>query len=216
MSVRHPGDVHVDTIVVIASPLGSLSWWAAPDPVVDSVRLVEIDVDDGPPYGATWLARAAQALHTTRPAGALLFVGHGMAGPMLPAVARTQRAAKRRVAGYVFVDATLPRPGRPSHLDLLRAADPSTADQAHRHLHGSTDAWPPDSAHPGNHEFWTSPLPPTADWPDALCVYIRSTADPPPGTGDTHFWARSAKARGWPVYVDADVTVAVTSVLQTG
>nr|WP_281386260.1 hypothetical protein [Jiangella mangrovi] len=106
------------------------------------------------------------------------------------------------MGGYVFADATLPRTGSPSHLDLLRAADGPAADAVHTTLHDGV-SWPPGAAHPGDHDFWTERLPPAPDWPDAPCGYLRTGADVP-GIGPADFWARSAAARGWPARTVAD------------
>lgn len=189
-------------VVVVSGPLGP---WAAgpqlaehlPHPVV----LAE-PVADRPPYAVGWLATAARQLLAAAPSAPLLLVAHGTAGPLLPALARTQRAAGRRVGGYVFADAALPRPGGPSHLDLLRAADGAAADAVHDTLHDG-GSWPPDAAHPGDHDFWTERLPTAPDWPDAPCAYLHTGAAVA-GIGPAGFWARSAAARGWPVRTVAD------------
>lgn len=164
----------------------------APVPVVAARR----------PAGIAWVAAHAAALHHTvgwgATGGALVLVGHGTSGPLLPALARTQRSGGRRVAGFVFVDATLPRPGVTTHLDLLRAAAPDDADDAHEHLHIDGATWPPNAGRPGDHDFWTDPLPPPVDWPDAPCAYVATPASPP-GCGPVGFWSRSAAARGWKV-----------------
>lgn len=157
----------------------------------------------GQPYAVTWIASIARPLHAHRLRDPLVLVGHGTAGPLLPALARTQRAAGRRIGGYVFVDATLPRPGSPSHLDLLRAADAEQAERAHEALHEHDATWPPGAPRPQGHDFWTEPLPPAPDWPDAPCAYVR-TRDTAPGTGPVEFWARSARSRGWPVREGSD------------
>jgi hypothetical protein len=196
--------VQPGAVVVVSGPLGP--WAAGPElaarlpyPVV-----VAEPVADRPPYAVGWLATAARQLLAAPPLAAasaapLLLVAHGTAGPLLPALARTQRAAGRRVGGYVFADAALPRPGAPSHLDLLRAADGAAADAVHDGLHdGDGGSWPPDAAHPGDHDFWTERLPPAPDWPDAPCAYLHTGAAVP-GIGPADFWARSAAARGWPV-----------------
>lgn len=189
-------------VVVVSGPLGP---WAAgpllaerlPYPVV-----VAEPVAERPPYAVGWLATAAQQLLAAAPPAPLLLVAHGTAGPLLPALARTQRAAGRRVGGYVFADAALPRPGAPSHLDLLRAADGAAADTVHDTLHDG-GSWPPDAAHPGDHDFWTERLPAAPDWPDAPCAYLHTGAAVP-GIGPADFWARSAAARGWPVRTVGD------------
>lgn len=154
------------------------------------------------PHGIAWVAAHAAALHRSGGWGTsdapLVLVGHGTAGPLLPALARTQRSAGRKVTGYVFIDATLPRPGVTTHLDLLRAAAPEDADAAHEHLHGDGATWPADAARPGDHDLWTDPLPPPIDWPDAPCAYVATPAAAP-GCGPIGFWARSAAARAWTV-----------------
>lgn len=154
------------------------------------------------PHGVAWVSAHASVLHHGGGFGAtqnpLVLVGHGTAGPLLPALARTQRSARRRIVAYVFVDATLPRPGMTTHLDLLRAAAPVDADAAHAHLHTDGAVWPPEAGRPGDHDFWTEPLPPAIDWPDAPCAYL-ATPVGAPGCGPVDFWARSAGARAWAV-----------------
>lgn len=187
-------------VVVVSGPLGP---WAAGRRLAEYDRLphpvvVAEPVAERPPYAVAWLATAARRLLAAAPPAPLLLLAHGTAGPLLPALARTQKAAGRRVGGYVFADAALPRAGSPSHLDLLRAADGATADAVHDALHADGGSWPPEAAHPGDHDFWTERLPPAPDWPDAPCAYLRTDADVP-GIGPADFWARSAAARGWPV-----------------
>jgi hypothetical protein len=126
----------------------------------------------------------------------LVLVGHATAGPLLPALARTQRATRRLVGGYVFVDATLPRPGQQTHLELLRAADSGTADRIHAELHDEAVDVPDAPPLMTDHAFWSEPLPAAIDWPDAPCAYVRSGREVL-GTGPTSWWARSAESRGW-------------------
>ncbi len=196
-------------VVVVSGPLDP---WVAGRPLADPGRLpcpvvVAEPVADRKPYAVAWLAAAARELLAAPALAAspLLLVAHGTAGPLLPALARAQRAAGRRVGGYVFADATLPRAGSPSHLDLLRAADGEQADAVHAALHDDGDGarWPPGAAHPGDHDFWTERLPPAPDWPDAPCGYLHTGAAAP-GIGPADFWARSAAARGWPAHTVAD------------
>jgi hypothetical protein len=109
------------------------------------------DVLDG--TGPRYVARAALAISAEVPVGPLVLVAHGNAGPLVPAIALAQRAAHRRIGGYVFVDAELPRP--------------ATA-QRHDHDHGDHDHGEPPA-----------PIPP--DWPEAPCAYLR-TPDAGPET----------------------------------
>ncbi|MFP3967194.1 hypothetical protein SMC26_33190 [Actinomadura fulvescens] len=81
--------------------------------------VVTPDVADG---GTRYVARASLIIAATAPSSPLVLVAYGAAGPLLPALALAQRAAHRKVGGYVFVDAELPRPQR---------------------LHDHTDADPP-------------------------------------------------------------------------
>lgn len=201
-------------VVVVSGPLGPWAGGPAPSTVPFPV-VVAAPVAERRPYAVSWLADAARRLLAATPASPLVLVAHGTAGPLLPALARAQRAAGRRVGGYVFADATLPRPGAPSHLDLLRAADGAAADAAHDVLHTDGAVWPPDAAHPGDHDFWTERLPPAPDWPDAPCGYLHTGAAVP-GVGPGDFWARSAAARGWPVHTmtgGEDVTAALAATI---
>jgi hypothetical protein len=195
----------------VNGPLDRPTWWNPVVPALASgnVQVVPSEVAvNGAPYGIGWIAAAARHLHASPPGNPLVLVGHGTAGPLLPALARTQRAAGRSVAGYVFVDATLPRPGRTSHLDLAGAADPDGAAVAHDVLHQAGGTWPADAEHPRDHAFWTEPLPVVADWPDAPCAYVRTGASAP-GCGDPGFWARSARARGWTAVEGDDLAALV-------
>jgi hypothetical protein len=173
------------------------------------VHVVAPELVAGPaPYSVGWVAGMARPLHAADVPTPLVLVGHGMAGPLLPALARTQRAARRAVGGYVFVDASLPRPGVQTHLDLLRAADADVADQVHAALHGDAPRRPGQPALAADHAFWTEPLPPPIDWPDAPCAYVRSGAAVRE-IGPTTWWARSAQQRGWLVH-EADRELADT------
>ncbi|PSL02384.1 hypothetical protein CLV30_11037 [Haloactinopolyspora alba] len=193
-------------LVLVSGPLDRADHWQQA-----GVELGDHDVvtppstADGPPYAVAWIASLARPLHARRMRDPLVLIGHGTAGPLLPALARTQRAGGRGVGGYVFVDAALPRPGAPSFLDLLRAADADVAESAHEALHAPGAGWPPDAPRPRGHDFWTEPLPAAPDWPDAPCAYVR-TGSEVPGTGPTSFWARSAHSRGWRVLEGADLS----------
>lgn len=187
------------TVVLVPGPVDPPDWWAGPAGDLAAagyhVMAPRVAVSD-PPYSVSWIAGAARPLHASDVPTPILLVAHGTAGPLLPALARTQRAARRHVGGYVFVDAALPRPGGQSHLDLLRAADPAAADQVHDALHRGTAL--SQVAHPlaADHGFWTERLPPAIDWPDSPCAYVRTGASDP-ATGPTEWWARTAGQRGW-------------------
>lgn len=201
-------------IVLLTGSLDDPSWWfPVSDELERSGRMVIMPpTEDRPPYGNSWVASSAEALHRACVTTPLVLVGRGTTGPLLPALARTQRAAGRHVAAYVFVDATLARPGRSSHLDILRAADDSAADAAHERLHTPGEQWPDGAARPRDHDFWTTPLPMAVDWPDAPCAYVQS-GDVPAGVGDVDFWRRSARARGWLVLQGTDVALLIQNAI---
>lgn len=187
------------TVVLAHGPLDPPGWW---DPVAGALRGYGVHViapelmAGAPPYSVGWVAGMARPLHAADVPIPLALVAHGTAGPLLPALARTQRAARRAVGGYVFVDSSLPRPGAQTHLDLLRAADPAAADRVHDSLHRRAASPLDEPPLAADHTFWTEPLPPAIDWPDAPCAYVRSGADVR-GVGPTQWWARSAEQRGW-------------------
>lgn len=140
----------------------------------------------------------------------LLLVGHSAAGPLLPSLGATQRAAGRRVRGYVFCDAHLPRRDV-NRLQLLEADDPQLAAGLRDHLDrgGLYPEWSfealarvvPDAderrellseLRPRGLGFFTEQLTMPEDWPDAPCGYLQTSAA---YAGQ----ARSAHLRGWPV-----------------
>ncbi|UOE22138.1 hypothetical protein NI17_018715 [Thermobifida halotolerans] len=164
-------------MVLLHSPLGTAAdWGSLPHDLAErgaEVVVAEVTDDDRPPYASRYVARAALEIAAADPAGPLLLVASGAAGPLLPAIAAAQRAAHRAVAGYVLVDALVPQPGTPTRAEL---------SAAQQHLD-------PPVRPPG---FFTEPLPMTADWPDAPCGYLR--------TGDAYAHpARLAELRSWPV-----------------
>ena len=190
------------TVILVSGPADAPDHWQRMNLDLPGSEIVTpLSDDTGRPYAVAWIAAVARPLHTLELRGPLVMVGHGTAGPLLPALARTQRAAGNVIGGYVFVDASLPRPGSPSHLDLIRAADQDLADAAHTALHEPGHLWPPDAPRPRDHEFWAEKLPVAPDWPDAPCAYVHTGAGAP-GTGPTDFWARSARSRDWAVWED--------------
>ncbi|TDQ52940.1 hypothetical protein [Actinorugispora endophytica] len=164
-------------LVLLHSPLGSAAdWGSLPRALAGlgaEVLVAEVADDDRPPFAARYVARAALEIAAAAPAGPILPVAAGAAGPLLPAIGAAQRAAHRAVAGYVLVDALLPQPGTPTRAELAAAQH-----------HLDPPVRPP--------EFFTEPLPPGADWPDAPCGYLRT------GDGYAHA-ARLAGMRSWPV-----------------
>ena len=131
-----------------------------------------------------------------------ILVGHSGAGPLLPAI---RREADRAVAGYIFVDAGLPKNGE------LRAAAGPFAQQlrelyaARRHYPDWTDtdlrqalpdpAWRKrllSELRPQPLSYWEEPIPVFAGWPDAPCGYLRFGRNP------AYDEAAQAHQRGWP------------------
>jgi len=144
----------------------------------------------------------------------LVLVAHSGAGYLLPQLGVTQRAARRAVGGYVFLDAGIPAPRPSTRLDLLAAEHPAMADDLDVLL-AAGGRFPPwtaddlrelvpdealrtavvDSVRPRGRDFFTEVLPfPTGEigWPDAPCGLLQTSA----AYAAT---ARSARSRGWPV-----------------
>jgi alpha/beta hydrolase family protein len=196
--------------VLLHSPLvGAASWGTLPDALRSrgpGVIVPDVTDDDQPPYAQRYVAAAALQIAARQPPPPLVLIGHSGAGPLLPQLGWAQRAARRPVGAYVFLDAMAPRPGRPSRLDILEADEPEFAAQLRDHPRFPewTDAdlveEIPDRARraalleslrPRGLDFFTEPLPHPPDWPDAPCGYLRTSA-----AYDAE--ARLARARDWP------------------
>ncbi|MDL4773701.1 hypothetical protein [Actinomadura xylanilytica] len=97
------------TLVLLHGPHATAAAWGDLPELLRSYGLDVIapDVPDG--EGARFVARASLTIAATDPVPPLVLVGLGSAGPLLPAVSAAQRAAHRKIGGYVFVDADLPR-----------------------------------------------------------------------------------------------------------
>src|SRR4051794_10701793 len=98
------------TLVLLHSPLTTASAWGSLPDRLDGHEVVVVEVadDDRPPYATRYVPRAALELSAGAVRPPVVLIGHGAAGPLLPAVGAAQRAAHRLVGGYVFVDADLP------------------------------------------------------------------------------------------------------------
>lgn len=211
------------TLVLLHTPhAGAESWGDLPE-MLRSYGLDVVAPDIPDLDGARYVARASLIIAATAPDVPLVLVGHGSAGPLLPAIASAQRAAHRPVGGYVFVDASLPRTARaaqshahapegghsPSEPHAHTNADGSGHDEAshgasHTHAHPNGRAAVHNGTPLGQAKA-APPAPPVpADWPDAPCGYLRTHADlsatPPQDGADTHDQAvREASLRGWTV-----------------
>jgi hypothetical protein len=139
------------------------------------------------PYWQHHARSVARGLRQVPASAELILVGHSGAGPLLPAI---REAADRPVAGYVFVDAGLPRDGA-SRLELLNEEIPEAARELERILAGGerhprwTDAdleeaiptpglrrGVVESVRPRPEAFYTEPIPVFDGWPDAPCGYL--------------------------------------------
>jgi pimeloyl-ACP methyl ester carboxylesterase len=206
-------------VVLAHSPLtDATAWGTLPDALRSRGReVVVLDVtdDDGPPFAARYVARAALQVRDALGGAPAVLVGHSGAGCLLPLLGAARRAARARVSAYLFLDAGLP-PARPtSRLDLMRVevgdAAPSLAADLASHLAGGgtypdwtdedlraeitddgTRAALVRSIRPRGEAFFTELVPVAPDWPDAPCGFLQlsSSYDGP---------ARQAGLRGWPV-----------------
>jgi hypothetical protein len=201
-------------LVLAHSPLtGPQAWGPLPDALrAVGATVVVLDTDDRtPPYAASYVADAARQIASAAPTEAVVLVGHSGAGYLLPQIGATQRAARRGVAGYVFLDAGVPHARGATRLGLLRVEDTEFAAEldALLDLGGVFPTWtdadltelvPDDdvrlalvgSLRPRGRDFFEEPLPCPQDWPDAPCGFVKlSTAYEGP--------ARVARSRGWTV-----------------
>jgi hypothetical protein len=206
------------SFVLAHSPLtGPAAWGSMPDALGElghHVLVLDIGDDGAPPYAVRYVAAAAAQVAADGQAGPLVLVAHSGAGYLLPQLGFTQRAARRGVAGYVFLDAGIPAPRPSTRLDLLVAEDAAMADDLDVLLSagGRFPPWTDDdlrelipddalraevvaSLRPRGRDFFAEVLPfPTGDieWPDAPCGLLQTS----PAYAAT---ARSARSRGWPV-----------------
>lgn len=183
--------------MLLHSPLVRASTWGElPDRLRGrgfDVVVTDVIDDDEPPYAATYVARTAQQISAAAPEPPVGLIGHSGAGPLLPQVGFAQRAARRQVGAYVFVDASLPRAGA-TRLDLLRADDQGLAHRLQAELDQGelSPAWtdhdlaaiglgPAERAtvlaavRPRRLAFFEETLPHPADWPDAPCGYLQTS-----------------------------------------
>jgi hypothetical protein len=206
------------SFVLAHSPLtGPAAWGSLPEVLRElghHALVLDIGDDDAPPYGVRYVATAAAQIAAADPTGPLVLVAHSGAGYLLPQIGFTQRAARRGVRGYVFLDAGIPAPRPSTRLALLTGEDAATADDLDVLLSagGRFPPWTDDdlrelipddelraavvaSLRPRGRDFFTEVLPfPTGDveWPDAPCGLLQTST----GYAAT---ARSARSRGWPV-----------------
>jgi hypothetical protein len=194
---------------LIHSPLVSpLTWRATAQALRARGHSAHVpDLRDRPGGGPYWQQHAnsaAEQMAAAAPGAAWVLVGHSGAGALLPAI---RQALGQPAAGYVFVDAGLPAPGR-SRLATFDEAEQAEF-RAFLEAGGRFPAWSeadlrplvPDAAlrarlvaelRPRGLDYWTEPLPVMMDWPDAPCGYVLFS---PVYAGA----AAAARELGWPV-----------------
>jgi hypothetical protein len=199
------------SFVLVHSPLTGPDVW---QPVAAALRglgapaqVAELREDGaaGEPYWARHARSAAAALQALPAGERAWLVGHSGAGALLPLV---REAAGRPAAGYLFVDAGLPRAG--SRLDAIAAESAEFAAQLRASLAAGErfPAWSdaqlaaivPDAARrrellagvrPRGLDFFAEPMPVPAGWPDAPCAYLWFSEPYAPALAE-------ARAHGWP------------------
>jgi hypothetical protein len=177
------------SIVLAHSPLvGPPSWGAMPAALRErGAQVILLDADDArPPYATSYVADAARQITAAEPTGPVVLVGYSGSGYLLPQIGSTQRAARRTVAGYVFLDAGIPHARGATRLGLMRSEDTDFAAELDELLSagGVFPTWTdhdlrtlvPDAAargalvralRPRGRDFFLEPLPHPSDWPDA-------------------------------------------------
>jgi hypothetical protein len=203
----------VPSLVLLPSPLTrGVAWGRLPEALARTddagVHLIEPDDEDRPPYAARWVAACALQIGALPP-GPVVLVAHSGAGPLLAALGGALRAAHRQVAAYAFVDAGLPIAFEGSRLDDYQAGDPDEAaklitllEAGGRFPRWSSDDLVPDVPDPDDRAaliaglrprdlaYWSEVLPTPTDWPNAPCVYLRTSS----GYDSAH---RQSQLRGW-------------------
>ena len=197
--------------VLIHSPLvGPGTWlpvaqWLEQQVVTVLVPRLTDDGDTTAPYWRQHAEAVAQRMLSLPADRPLILVGHSGAGPLLPAI---RERVPHPIAGYIFVDAGLPRDGM-SRLAEIEESIPEDAVVVREHLEAG-DRFPlwtdeelrdlvPDvqrrhdllaELSPRPLAFFTEPIPVFAGWPDAPCAYIKLSD----GYGRA---AEAAQRAGW-------------------
>lgn len=141
----------------------------------------------GEPYWKQHAQAAAVALAFV-PNRPLILVGHSGAGPLLPAI---RQALRRKVAQYVFVDASIPRDGA-SRLALIEEEMGERAQELKKSLASGEryPTWTDDElrtlvptddlrkgllaeVHARPLAFFEEPIGTFEGWPDAPCAYLQ-------------------------------------------
>ncbi len=199
------------SFVLVHSPLTGPDVWQPVAAVLRglgapaSVAELREEGAAGEPYWARHARSAAAALQALPAGERAWLVGHSGAGALLPLV---REAASRAVAGYLFVDAGLPRAG--SRLEAMAEESAEFAAQLRASLAAGErfPAWSdaqltpivPDAGRrrallagvrPRGLDFFTEPLPLSGGWPDAPGGYLWFSEPYRPALAEAH-------TRGWP------------------
>lgn len=214
--------MELPVIALLHSPLTGRASWGRLDEQLGAagyqVVVPDVEDDNRAPFAVRYVASVGRAIgevydENARPP--LVLVGHSATGPLLPSIGAAQRAAGRRLGGYVFCDADLPMRNL-TRLELLDAAQPGLGSQLGGFLEtgGLYPDWTfeelagavpdPDDRRelladlrPRGLGFFTEVIPMPDDWPDAPCGFLQ-TSSAYAGA------ARSAGQRGWPVRVHGE------------
>jgi hypothetical protein len=151
-----------------------------------------------------------ESLRNSHPSVPAVLVGHSGAGPLLPAV---RERIQHPVAGYIFVDASLPGQDGASRFDLFESPETVELFRA-RAKGGLLPIWTElvgldedglvtlipnrvlrrhfaDELRPVPIAIYEEPLPVISGWPDAPCGYLRFSNAYVPA-------AWQAREAGWP------------------
>jgi hypothetical protein len=199
--------------VLIHSPLVGGSTWSL---VAEEMRRGGLDVivpllsdspDSNEPYWKQHADSFAQALAAVLEDVSVTLVAHSGAGPLLPVL---RQAIPNPVHAYVFVDAGIPHPV--TRLAMMKSEDSDWAEQFQKYLEegGRFPNWTSDDLseiipdenvraqlvadlRPRALDFFTEPIPVSAHWPDAPCIYVLFS--PPYQRGEVE-----ARQMGWQTY----------------
>ena len=199
-------------MVLVHSPLvGPFTWSLVAKPLqADGFDvLVPILTDSGetsPPYWQQHAVSVQQALVSISQERPLVLVGHSGAGSLLPVLAQ---AARHPVTAYLFVDASLPHPGK-TQLEEMEASVPAFAQELRRLLAAGSrfpnwkdedlrEVLPDGGARqqllaevqPRPLNFFEEVLPEVSGWSDAKGGYLLFTQGYRP-------YLEQAQRAGWP------------------
>lgn len=196
--------------LLVHSPLvGPMTWTPVAEELGKAGHEVVVARLDSPPgiEGTYWERHArsvAESVRSVPKDRAIVLVGHSGAGPLLPAI---REAMRRRVAGYLFFDAGLPRDGS-CRLDLFDTEEERASFRAAA-VNGILPKWTDDDLRAVITDdalrrafvaelpalplsVYEEPLPVFKAWPDAPCGYICTSATYDP-------FLTAARRSGWPV-----------------